>query len=193
MTSGSRLLQHGTVRVGFAALIALGLAGAASAKPKNPLKLPDTQYEPVTWRDVDGWADDDHAAALATFRQSCRAILRSSEAMRQARPLYGALYDVCRKAADAKPEDAKAAREFFEQQFRPVRISPLGTPDGFLTGYYEPVVEASRKQTDEHKHPLYRKPSNLAGRPHGDFDSAARAGQAQQAAARALPRPGGHR
>jgi membrane-bound lytic murein transglycosylase A len=42
-----------------------------------------------------------------------------------------------------------------------VRISPLGTPDGFLTGYYEPIVEGTRHKTDEHKHPLYRKPPNL--------------------------------
>jgi membrane-bound lytic murein transglycosylase A len=151
----------------------LGLAGTSAAKPKNPLKLPDTQYEPITWVDIAGWTEDDHAAAFAAFRQSCRAILRGTEAMRKARPLYGALYDVCRKAGEARPKDASEARAFFEQQFRPVRISPLGTPDGFLTGYYEPVVEGTREKTKEHVHPLYRKPPNLL--PGGRMAVAAKA------------------
>jgi membrane-bound lytic murein transglycosylase A len=139
----------------------LGLGGASLAQPKNPLKLPDTQYEPITWIDIDGWAEDDHAAAFGAFKKSCRAILRGTQAMRDARALYDGLYLVCRKATEADPKDAKAARDFFEQHFRPVRISPLGTPDGFLTGYYEPIVEGTRKETEQHKHPLYRKPSNL--------------------------------
>jgi membrane-bound lytic murein transglycosylase A len=173
MTSGRRLLQHRTVRLGAAALILLGLTGAALAKPKNPLRLADTQYVPITWIDIDGWVEDDQAAAFATFMQSCKAILRGTQAMRDTRPMYGALYDVCRKAAETKPKDAKEAREFFERHFRPVRISPLGTPDGFLTGYYEPIVEGTRKETDEHVHPLYRKPPNLL--PGGRMAIAAKA------------------
>jgi len=173
MTSGRRVLQNRTVRLGSAALILLGLAGAAPAQPKNPLKLADTQYVPITWLDIEGWAEDDQHAAFAAFTKSCRAILRGTEAMRRARPLYGALYDVCVKAADTKPKDAKEAREFFEQHFRPVRISPLGTPEGFLTGYYEPIVEGTREETDEHQHPLYRKPPNLL--PGGRMAIAAKA------------------
>ena len=161
MTSVWRRLQHRTGRIGAVALILLGLTGASLAQAKNPLKLSDTQYEPITWIDIEGWVEDDQAAAFATFMQSCKAILRGTPAMREARPMFGALYEVCRKAVDAKPTDAKAAREFFEQHFRPVRISPLGTPDGFFTGYYEPIVEGSRKETDTHQHPLYRRPPNL--------------------------------
>jgi membrane-bound lytic murein transglycosylase A len=161
MTSGRRRLEHGTVRVGSAALIVLGLSGAPLAQPRNPLKLPDTQYEPITWVDIDGWAEDEHAAAFSAFMKSCRAILRGTPEMRTARPLYGGLYEVCRKATDNSPKDAAEARAFFEQQFRPVRISPLGSPDGFLTGYYEPIVEGMRNRTDQHKYPLYRKPPNL--------------------------------
>jgi membrane-bound lytic murein transglycosylase A len=184
MTSGRGVLQRRTVRAGIAALIVLGFAGASAAKPKNPLKLPDTQYEPITWIDVEGWADDDQAAAFATFQKSCKAILRGTEAMREARPLYGALYDVCRKAAETRPKDAGEARAFFEQHFRPVRISPLGTPDGFLTGYYEPVVEGTRKQTDEHQHPLYRKPANLL--PGGRMAVAVKGGKGKKRARRVL-------
>ena len=40
--------------------------------------------------------------------------------------MYGALYKVCQKAVDAKSEKPGEARAFFEQNFRPVRIAPLG-------------------------------------------------------------------
>jgi membrane-bound lytic murein transglycosylase A len=75
--------------------------------------------------------------------------------------MFGALREVCGKAAELKQPDAKAAREFFEQNFRPVRISPIGETDGFITGYYEPVVEGRLEPDDDFVHPLYRKPGNL--------------------------------
>ncbi len=31
------------------------------------------RLEPVTFADLSGWAEDDHAAAFATFLKSCRA------------------------------------------------------------------------------------------------------------------------
>ena len=56
--------------------------------------------------------------------------------------MVGALFKVCQKAVDAKPEKPGEARAFFEKNFRPVRIAPLGGDgDGFITGYYEPIVE----------------------------------------------------
>src|SRR5262249_58465163 len=33
----------------------------------EPLRLPNSQLEPVDWSALDGWAADDHAAAFATF------------------------------------------------------------------------------------------------------------------------------
>jgi peptidoglycan lytic transglycosylase A len=42
-----------------------------------------------------------------------------------------------------------------------LRISRLGEGDGFVTGYYEPVIDGSRTQTDVYTVPVYRRPSNL--------------------------------
>jgi membrane-bound lytic murein transglycosylase A len=53
------------------------------------------------------------------------------------------------------------AKEFFEEHFRPLRISRLGEGDGFVTGYYEPILEGSRMQSDIYNVPVYRRPSNL--------------------------------
>ncbi len=42
-----------------------------------------------------------------------------------------------------------------------VRVSKIDDPNGFLTGYYEPVVDGSRTPTDDFKVPLYGRPRDL--------------------------------
>jgi membrane-bound lytic murein transglycosylase A len=42
-----------------------------------------------------------------------------------------------------------------------MRISRLGETQGFVTGYYEPIVEGSRFPTREFTVPLYRRPDDL--------------------------------
>ncbi len=143
----------------------LGFAGAtgaaAATAPAQPLRYPDAQLEPLAWTDLDGWAADDHAAAFAAFRASCRPITRDAKAAHDARPIYAALHRVCRKALAGPALDADKARAFFEDNFRPSRIARLGDAAGFLTGYYEPIVDGSRVQTPEFTAPLYRRPWNL--------------------------------
>ena len=62
MTFVRRAAVRRTGLVGCAALFILGAANVAQAEPRNPLKLPNAQYEPITWAQIDGWAEDDHDA-----------------------------------------------------------------------------------------------------------------------------------
>lgn len=133
----------------------------APAKSRGTMKFPNTELELLAFSALDGWADDDHAAAFAAFLKSCRAIFTGAKSRRRARPMYRALADVCRKALAAGALDAAGARRFFEQNFRLVRINKLGEQQGFLTGYYEPVVEGSPFRTEGFPVPLYRRPPNL--------------------------------
>jgi membrane-bound lytic murein transglycosylase A len=149
----------------FAGHVAAGLLLAALAAPagaaSRPMQVPNAQLEPVSFGELDGWAADDHAAAFATFLGSCRVVVRRKPGSGDARPMYDGLIDVCRRALRSIPLDAAGARAFFERNFRPVRISPLGERAGFLTGYYEPIVEGSRTASAEYKVPVYSRPSNL--------------------------------
>ena len=43
----------------------------------------------------------------------------------------------------------------------PLQISRLGEDEGFVTGYYEPIIDGSRTRTDVYNVPVYRRPSNL--------------------------------
>ena len=143
-----------------AAIIGVMLGGAVPlhAQSNGPITIPNTQYEPVAWNEIPGWAEDDHAAALAAFLKSCRPVVRSVAPAEDSETMLDARRAACRNAlrAVASPEGADA-RAFFEQNFRPVRISKLGENEGFLTGYYEPIVEGSRFPSDVYTVPVYRR------------------------------------
>src|SRR4029450_7194155 len=150
------------VFLGSIAAAALGLSSPACAEPGDePLKLADSQLEPVKWGDVDGWPADDHLAAFAAFQVSCQTFRTTKRPDDDNRPIYNALREVCRRAAAARPANKEAARRFFGGNFRPVQITRLGEAQGFLTGYYEPIVEGSRLPNPEFHVPLYRRPHDL--------------------------------
>jgi membrane-bound lytic murein transglycosylase A len=138
------------------------LADPLCAEPADePFKLADTELEPVKWADLAGWGTDDHLAAFATYQTSCQTFRNIKRPPRDERPVYNALWEVCRRAPVVRPADKDAARRFFEDNFQPVRIARLGEPQGFLTGYYEPIVEGSRFPNPEFHVPLYRRPPDL--------------------------------
>src|SRR5438093_10878 len=150
------------VFLGSIAVAAFWLAGSLRAEPGDELfKLADTPLAPVKWGDIVGWAADDHLAAFAAYQASCQ-IFRSIKQPRDDRPVFNALWEVCRRGARVRPTDKEAARRFFEDSFRPVEITRLGETQGFLTGYYEPIVAGSRFPNPEFHVPLYRRPPDLA-------------------------------
>jgi membrane-bound lytic murein transglycosylase A len=150
----------------------LGISAAAHGQSADPLIFPNTQYEPVDWAALDGWAGDDHAAAFSAFLDSCNALANARAATAAMSEMTAALKLVCASAQAAIPLDDQGAQKFFEDNFRPIEISKLGDNDGFLTGYYEPIIDGSRFPTAEFHAPLYRRPPNLVAsgwRKLGDF------------------------
>jgi membrane-bound lytic murein transglycosylase A len=123
-------------------------------------------FDPVSFGDVPGWADDDHLAAWKAFLASCGPLLNT--AAHKQKPAGARdnqnLLDVCNLAlTDARSGDVRTrqqARRFFETHFRPHRVT--GTQSrGLLTGYYEPVMKGARRQTSLFKVPVYRRPPDL--------------------------------
>ena len=126
---------------------------------QGELQLRNAQAETLDFASLNGWKDDDHAAAYEAFVKSCNAILRGTKAMRAARPVYGALFNVCERSKTAGKLDREQARAFFEANFKPVRLAPPGQSEGFYTGYYETEVEGSRVKTAEFNVPIYAAPA----------------------------------
>jgi membrane-bound lytic murein transglycosylase A len=136
---------------------------AELADPFSParFKIPNTQLKLLRWNEINGWRGDDHAAAFETFLKSCKTIVNGASPHHASQTFYLALQSVCRRAIKELPLDRIAARIFFERNFRPMRIAPLGQNNGFLTGYYEPIIEGSHERNTEFNVPLYRTPPHL--------------------------------
>ena len=126
-----------------------------------PLEIPGGQYTPLKWSDVGGWADDDPLPAFKTFRTSCKPIAAQKTPLAESKALGTSLRDPCIAARAEDISDSVKAREFFEKNFTPLLISRVGEDAGFVTGYYEPIVDGSRVQTEVYNVPVYRRPSNL--------------------------------
>ena len=159
--------------------LALGLCLSAIA-PAHAVELRGAQIEKLSFDKLDGWRDDNHAAAFAAYMKSCGAILHADTAARSKKPMLGGLYNACVQAKiveAAGPVDRTRARKFFEDNFKPMRVLPgqrtygfYTGADGFYTGYYEPEVVGSRKPTDDFKVPLYGSPKSKAGKVLTQYD-----------------------
>src|SRR5262249_31976654 len=139
------------------------LVAAASAQA-DAMSLRDAKLETLSFSALDGWQEDDHAAAFTTFLKSCRAILNANKTIRSARPLLAGLFKACERATAAGHIDREQARSFFESNFKPVRVIPGGQPEGFFTGYYETEVDGSRFPSDEYTVPIYAAPAETVRR-----------------------------
>ena len=120
---------------GFRAIVLAGAVVTASGSAA------ETSYDILKFRDLDGWGEDDHAAALSVFLNTCPDLKE---------PDWQSL---CAVAQSQKPE---AARAFFELFFRPVLIRD-GNP-ALFTGYFEPELDGSRVATGRFRYPLYKIP-----------------------------------
>jgi peptidoglycan lytic transglycosylase A len=137
---------------------------AAASMPAQAWSPRNAKVEALSFAALDGWKDDDHAAAFATFIKSCRAILNANKTMRSARPILGGLFKACERAAAAGDLGRDRARAFFENNFKPVRVKPGGQNEGFFTGYYETEVDGSRFPSDEYTVAIYSAPAETIRR-----------------------------
>ncbi len=119
------------------------------------------QFKPCLFDALPGWATDEHALAFASFRRC--AFHAASKPYKTGflevdhRTFAGAFAEARRIDA----VDGNTARAFFETHFVPRFVRPENRSRGFVTGYYEPVVEASRVRTERFKYPIYRRPDDL--------------------------------
>jgi membrane-bound lytic murein transglycosylase A len=71
----------------------------------------------------------------------------------------------CEQIARAAPRSDSEMRDWLMKFFQPYRVESIeGAPGGLITGYYEPVIEASRTRRGEFRTALYGPPADLATR-----------------------------
>jgi membrane-bound lytic murein transglycosylase A len=113
---------------------AIGLASLLAGPLASEVK-----YDVLSFDQLEGWAQDDHAAAFDTFLNTCKDMKD---------PDWNA---VC-AYAQSRPNP----REFFELLFRPVLMTD--GKEALFTGYFEPELDGSLTRTDRYRFPIYKMP-----------------------------------
>ncbi|MGQ0655200.1 MAG: murein transglycosylase A [Betaproteobacteria bacterium] len=140
------------IRTALILLAAVAMLGGCVTCPecpapaKPPVARPAAQYTPASFEALPGWQ-------AARLEPSLRAFLAGCP-----RP---ALARACELGAAVPADDEPAARRFFEESFVPYAISSENGDSGLITGYYEPVLAASRLRSDEYRHAIYGVPQDL--------------------------------
>ncbi|MFQ6546893.1 murein transglycosylase A [Aestuariibius sp. 2305UL40-4] len=104
--------------------------------------MADPAVTVLRFSDLEGWAADDHEAALSAFLETC-----------------GDLNDPDWLPLCSLARSGPGARAFFEQLFTPVLVED-GVPMLF-TGYFEPELEGSLTPDETFAYPIYRKPPEI--------------------------------
>ena len=165
MTSARRRGSSWSLRrIGGAALMLLGVASmaqAAGAQSVEAARTPRTSRSPGP--QIDGWADDDHDAAFATFLKSCKAILQAQRRTRDgAADATAALYEACQQGGGGQSAEARRGARVLRAEFPPgADLAARRRRTDFSPAITSRSSRACAQQADGYDYPLYRKPANL--------------------------------
>jgi len=121
------------------------------------------------WNQVPQWEADDVAVLWQAFLHNCQAVLRrglgvrgNGSAVAAARPWHGVCTAAFDPARAPDPTDAASVQRFLETWLQPWRVQAGGRPAvNTVTGYYEPLVRASRERSGAFQWPLYAVPDDM--------------------------------
>ena len=117
-----------------------------------PLLQGRSRWTAVRWAELPGFADDG-------LHEAWNAWLRSCE---RPGPIFAPLCPEVRRLSIASGDEQRA---WMVQRLQPYRVETLqGAADGLLTGYYEPVIAASRQPGAGFGVPLYAPPPGVGQR-----------------------------
>ncbi len=150
------------------------IALAACEMEKKPAPEAATSYTPVAFDELPGWGADALAEALPAWRRSC-ARMEGRPDDKEVGPAAGTIADwrpVCRGIAGLPADDSGALRSYIEANLVPLRVRGKADDPGLFTGYFEPIIEASRERTPIFHEPIYALPRDHVSVRLEDFDPA---------------------
>jgi membrane-bound lytic murein transglycosylase A len=137
-------------------------------RPADPVVVEHARLTPLSFRDLPGFDDDDHAESWKAFRASCVAIAGGQTELRLGRGASLQHVRVCKEALILPEVPAiEAARAFYERAFTPCLIEPNDDQIGqaaeraFFTAYYRPEVAASLTRSPQFQEPIFGRPADL--------------------------------
>lgn len=123
--------------------------------------LPVDHFQPLNFSDLAGWQEDDQAAAFAAFQLSAQYARDQAYNSGSLGIDFQSLQPIFTAARQAGNLDAGRARQFFETYFLPCRMIGKASGPGLVTGFYEPVIAASRQARAGYQVPFLARPADL--------------------------------
>lgn len=103
------------------------------------------------WQDLDGLLQDDVTAAWPAWLQSCSTLIKRT-----------AWKTACEAAKQLKQPNHAKIVDYFSTYFDVYQAHDEdGSKTGLITGYYQPLLKGSRKQSKRFPYPLYKEPKDL--------------------------------
>ena len=107
--------------------------------------------KPSRWEAIEGLQEDNLAAAWGAWQLSCSTL--------KYKPQWQAVCNATNGLGN--PSNAQVM-EYLTQNFEVYQATNLDNTDiGLITGYYEPILKASRNKSSVYTQPLYRQPDDL--------------------------------
>ena len=137
---------------GAPAAAAVAPSAGADDSVGAALLRPRARWVPVDWAALPGWQADRSAELWPALRAGC---LKPA-------PGWAA---VCARAGGFAPPDDGFARDFLQRELQVYRVEALdGAAQGLATGYFEPVLLASRQPRPGFTVAVHRPPADLGQR-----------------------------
>ena len=147
---------------GSVKLPSAGLPEPKSTETKDTKVVPDySLLKPAKWEDIDGLMQDDLTAAWDAWLQSCSTLINQTvpnQAVKN-KPNWQAACTAAK--ALSKPTNAAIIAYLTTQFDVYAATSAEGEDTGLITGYYEPLLQGSRKQSVQYPYPLYAQPKDI--------------------------------
>ena len=135
-----------------AAPAAVTAPAPAVERPRATLQRERSRWIASDWAELPGWGQDRAAELWPALTQGC------------ARPAPG-WAELCARAALQSPSNDMDAHLWLMKHLQPWRIeSHDGSSEGLMTGYFEPLLQASRQPQAAFRVPLHAPPPELAQR-----------------------------
>lgn len=122
-------------------------------KETEPTKPAEPALQAAQYSDLPGWQEDDLMPTFQAFVNQCSSL--------QKQALWRSSCAGARSLAETSP-DSSAVRTWFEVNLQPWQlVNPDGSKSGLVTGYYEPILQGSRKYAPPYATPVFGIPDDL--------------------------------
>jgi membrane-bound lytic murein transglycosylase A len=142
------LFRRGRLALCVAAL--LSLVAGCDKEPTKPAPVKVDTYAKASWEELPATSDSDLLAGFTAWRSACARLAKD--------PVWAV---TCASASQVT-EDAAAIRAYLKAQLEVYSLrSARNSPQGLITGYYEPVYAGSLERSEQAQVPVYGIPEDM--------------------------------